>query len=184
MVINTHSHHDHIKGNQGLIKKSKCSLYDFNFPKIIKIDEETSLVPRKSPGHTEDHLVFFVKRKETIVGVFSGDCILPCGVGNCKNGGNPEVLYETLKSLSKEIPDLAKIYSGHNYYQNNKKFSLGLLKEKDREVDNKKILSFLEEKRENPFLLVFNEKYRKIFFNESLSEKEAFLKLRSLRDQW
>ena len=62
--------------------------------------------------------------------LFSGDTLFNAGAGNCHNGGNAEDLYTTFAEQLSRLPDITRIYPGHDYIENNLKFTLA------REPDN------------------------------------------------
>ena len=62
--------------------------------------------------------------------LFSGDTLFNAGAGNCHNGGNPEDLYATFVDQLARLPDDTQVYPGHDYIENNLRFTLA------REPDN------------------------------------------------
>src|SRR5712675_192233 len=46
------------------------------------------------------------------------------GAGNCHNGGNPEDLYATFVAQLAKLPDATRVYPGHDYIENNLRFTL------------------------------------------------------------
>jgi hydroxyacylglutathione hydrolase len=123
------------------------------------------------------------------------------GVGNCHNGGNPEVLYDTFAQQLSRLPDNTRVYPGHEYLGRNLEFTL------DREPSNKDAKEFLveakqvqpqdapvttlgQEKRINTFLRLQNpdviaqlrEKFPDL--GERPEPKTVFVKLRELRNKW
>ena len=133
--------------------------------------------------------------------IFSGDTLFNAGAGNCHNGGHPEELYLTFTKQLSKLPDNTLIYPGHDYIENNLRFTL------DREPENKKAKNLLSkianqdldnpfvtsigiEKQINTFFRLNNpviiEKLRKNFpeIKKEPDEKEVFLKLREIRNEW
>lgn len=195
-VLNTHHHSDHIRGNAPLIEEFDTQARKLFGHEVIKLNETYHIESLDTPGHTNDHKVFFVKSEHEAWNLFSGDTLFNSGVGNCKNGGNLEMLYKTTKKLS-HLPPETKLYPGHDYLKRNLEFALSL------EPDNQKIKESLrmfqdgppekkmpwtlgQEMEVNPFLRIFSSTARKdLSFNKkSLDDEALFYQLRTLRDQW
>ncbi len=176
MVINTHLHFDHTKGNEELLKKYNSKLWDIHNPDDIELTPEWKLEVRKSPGHTMEHVVFALVNKAEQKGFFGGDTLFHNGVGNCKNGGKVEVLYETIQDLKSWVNPSALFYTGHDYGLSNLEFSLS---HKPLEVYKKEV-----ERLENSSTRVFpfdRELKTNIFLNV---DREDFIELRKKRDNW
>jgi hydroxyacylglutathione hydrolase len=115
------------------------------------------------------------------------------GVGNCKNGGDPTVLFETIKNIFNPLDDKVKIYPSHDYFVTNLKFA------KTVDPTNVKIDEYLshyeqkaskgeflittmgEEKLYNPFFRALTKKFQSLNNKEA---KELFIELRTKRDRW
>lgn len=176
MVVNTHLHFDHTKGNQKLLDKYKASLWDIQNPKDISLNEAWSLKVRPSPGHTMEHVVFALENNGKQVGFFGGDTIFHNGVGNSKNGGNLEVLFETLQDLKKWVSPEAFFYTGHDYGISNINFSLA---QENSEIYKEELKRF--ESTSNRVFLFDRELKTNIFLN---ANRDEFFRLRELRDRW
>lgn len=212
-VINTHEHWDHTRGNEEIVKKTRCAVYAHPLGKgkieeanvfleegdSISIDETTRLQAIDTPGHTFAHLCLLLIVKEKVVGVFTGDTLFNAGVGNCHNGGDPAVLYETITHKFKVLPKDVIVYPGHEYLGNNLKFTL------DREPSNREAQNWLKKYEDinwerapqtttmadeleiNTFLRLDKEEIRKGLDEGSghpQTDKETFLKLRERRNHW
>jgi len=120
-------------------------------------------------------------------------------VGNCHNGGDPAVLYETISNKFKVLPKDVVVYPGHEYLENNLKFTL------DREPSNQDARQWLEryrgidwnqapvtttmadELRINTFLRLENPEIRDHLDEGQgapCGDKETFLRLREKRNHW
>jgi hydroxyacylglutathione hydrolase len=133
--------------------------------------------------------------------LFSGDTLFNAGAGNCHNGGNAEDLYTTFVDQLARLPDDTRIYPGHDYIENNLRFTLA------REPDNAAARSLLpnvaghdaatmpvttlrEEKQFNTFLRLSSASViaalREAFpdLPEKPDPKTVFVKLRELRNTW
>jgi len=70
--------------------------------------------------------------------LFCGDTLFNASAGNCHNGGHPEKLYKTFDQQLAELPRSTLIYPGHDYIENNLRFTL------NREPDNKSARKMLD----------------------------------------
>lgn len=205
-VINTHEHHDHTCGNQGLVEKTGCQVWAHQNAKgkisgvdrylskdeVIDLGNNSSFLVMDTPGHTHAHLCLLLKEEGKPVAVFTGDTLFNAGVGNCHNGGDPEVLYETISEQFQNLDGDIAVYPGHEYLGNNLKFTL------DREPGNLAATSLLEEYAKDNFLVTNMEKEREIntflrldskevidnLSGDTSNDKQVFLRLRELRNKW
>lgn len=207
-IINTHQHHDHICGNDQLITTTNIPLfahenayYERSFTRLkngdrISLEGENALVFCDTPGHTMTHLSIFLEYKGQIWGILTGDTLFNAGVGHCKLGGHPEILFETIQEKFKKLDEKIEIFPGHEYFGNNLKFSLHcepenkasaqLLKQVEKinwNVENFRTTMDLENKI-NPFLRLDSISLRKNLNLMDKTDKEVFLILREMRNQW
>lgn len=191
-LLNTHGHGDHTRGNKDLLSQTGVDHLAPLDGDIINLSESESLRAISTPGHTMDHMCFVLEENGRPTALMSGDTLFNAGVGNCKNGGDPETLYKSVCEKLAPLPEDLTLWPGHDYLFNNLKFA------KTIDPDNKDIHEMLEkreamncdeefivtdlktERKINPFLRL--ERLPGKF--EKLSAKEAFLELRSLRDKW
>lgn len=141
-IINTHTHPDHIEGNDPILK---VSLMNFDNSMAAKIlvhpSRRQSVAPRNSPidegdvvelgeikldvihtpGHCPEHISLILDDN-----IFVGDTIFSSGCGNVRFRGNVEELYNTFANKLKNLPDNLKIHYGHEYSAKNLKFALDL----------------------------------------------------------
>jgi hydroxyacylglutathione hydrolase len=212
-ILNTHEHGDHTGGNVGLkdATGAKVMAHEGAAPKIgtgidrglkkgdvIKVGR-VELECLDTPGHTLTHVC--VLSHTDVPALFCGDTLFNAGVGNCHNGGDPQVLYDTFATQLSRLPDHTRVYPGHDYLTRNLEFTL------DREPSNEAAVEILgqakklqaadapvttlgEEKRFNTFLRLQNpqviarlrEKFPDI--GERPDPKTVFVKLRELRNKW
>jgi len=209
-VINTHEHGDHTRGNEELVEKNSCEVWAHENAKgkisgvtrflsrgeKISLGTDWSMEVLDTPGHTFAHLCLLIKEGTRPHAVITGDTLFNAGVGNCFNGGDAGVLYETISTQFQSLPDEVILYPGHEYMGNNLKFSL------DREPENLEVENLLAkveklnmdeeyfatdlgvEKEVNPFLRLNEKLIRDRLPNPPSSDKEVFLSLRQLRDKW
>ncbi len=215
-VINTHEHADHTRGNAALTERYQVPIWAHENAQYqikhmdralkagekIPIDEHSYLEVLDTPGHTFAHLSLLLYRNQEAYAVFSGDTFFHAGVGNCYNGGDPEVLYETITAKYALMEDNVHVYPGHDYMANNLLFSLSC--EQDNLKARASLLSYKErlakglylvstmglEHQINTFLRLDSSSLRQTLIrryehlHEKSSHKEFFLALRKLRDNW
>lgn len=199
-ILNTHQHWDHIRGNSDLQSVFKCSVIAHSL-ETLPLNKGQSLAILDTPGHTVDHQAFLWKKDEEVLALFSGDTLFNSGVGNCKNGGNVDELYETTMKL-KKLPDDVILYPGHDYVLRNLLFAQSCEPENTeilealrlvKETQTEKGLAWTlgQEKKVNPFLRLNSQEVRhnviksKIHLeNDCEFERTLFKKLRYLRDNW
>jgi hydroxyacylglutathione hydrolase len=133
--------------------------------------------------------------------LFCGDTLFNAGAGNCHSGGHPEALYKTFSEQLARLPEDTLIYPGHDYIENNLRFTLS------REPDNRRAQEMLErlegqdvnrayvstlgvEREINTFFRLTSPtviaKLREAFpdLPDKPDRRTVFLKLRELRNRW
>jgi glyoxylase-like metal-dependent hydrolase (beta-lactamase superfamily II) len=120
-VINTHSHHDHVEGNDEVVKRTGAKVAMYESAPLRKDlalkDGETINVGRvairimHTPGHCPDAICLLFDSK-----ILTGDTLF---VGECGRtdltGSNPSQMYESLFKKILPLPDEVEVYPGHNY---------------------------------------------------------------------
>jgi hydroxyacylglutathione hydrolase len=197
-IINTHEHWDHTGGNEALKAKTGARIFAHHGAKdlipgfdqgvhageIIQIGESIKLTVLETPGHTLHSICLLDKKNSTI---FTGDTLFNCGCGNCRHGGNPEILFETFENQLQHLPDETLLYPGHDYLQNNLKFAQSL--QPHLSVSDSDFQTLGEDKKIDPFFRLEDPELiesvaKKIHLPNNPTRKEVFLALRKLRDQW
>ena len=125
-ILLTHSHHDHINGVQAILNQYDAQLHllkeeakfwgeSLAHPALhhggdhIKLGNSEIKILH-TPGHTLGSACYQVD--ENLV---AGDTMFVFGCGRCDlAGGDPNVMYDTLKKLGK-MPGDTLILPGHNY---------------------------------------------------------------------
>ncbi|MGE3858383.1 MAG: hydroxyacylglutathione hydrolase family protein [Nitrososphaeraceae archaeon] len=121
-IINTHSHFDHILGNDQIVEITKCKVIQHQNSKIkhdISVNDGDEITLGKTqlrvvftPGHSNDSICLIIDSKIII----TGDTLF---VGNCGRtdlpGGNPKEMYNSLFEKLSNLDDNLIIYPGHNY---------------------------------------------------------------------
>lgn len=190
-LLNTHCHFDHIKGNKKFLAVEGREKLELQDGEIFELSSEEKIECVHTPGHVDDHFCYFLYEKEKLTGIITGDMIFNAGAGNCKNGGNPNQLYQSFKNTFLNLADDVKIYPSHDYFMANLKFANSLEENKSideyiQKVKNLGREEFLittigEERKYNPFFRCFQKDYRSKF---NLDEESLFVELRSQRDTW
>jgi hydroxyacylglutathione hydrolase len=212
-VLNTHEHGDHTGGNKGVVDATGASVIAHTNAKgripnmnrgvgagdVIRVGKSVDLECLDTPGHTMSHICLLSRTDQPAL--FSGDTMFNAGAGNCHNGGHPDELYDTFSTQLEKLGDTTLIYPGHDYLINNLQFTL------DREPDNdnarQMLADYAQQDPENALITtVAQERSINTFFRldsptviERLqilypdmgnrpSEREVFLKLRELRNNW
>ena len=212
-VLNTHEHHDHTGGNQAVIAATGAKLlaHEKAADKIVGVDrglaagdvvkvgKHVELECLDTPGHTFCHICLRAHGDEPAL--FSGDTLFNAGAGNCHNGGDPAALYATFADQLARLPDNTRVYPGHDYAENNLKFTL------DREPDNaaakamlpeveghdaatSRVTTLKQEKEVNAFMRLSSPsmiaRLRERFpdLPDRVDAKTVFLRLRELRNTW
>jgi hydroxyacylglutathione hydrolase len=161
----------------------------------IALDTGVELQVLDTPGHTFAHLCFLVLENSEVKAVFTGDTLFNAGVGHCRSG-DAEVLYQTISKQFHCLPDNVVVYPGHEYLENNLRFTLSL------EPDNHNAQAWLEraiksdptiapittyigdERLFNSFFRLDSPQIRERLDCQSVSEEQVFIALRSMRDNW
>ena len=212
-ILNTHEHGDHTGGNAAMVAATGAKVIAHHragarIPgldrgvaagDVIKVGKRVELECMDTPGHTMCHIC--LRSRSDMKALFSGDTLFNAGAGNCHHGGHPEELYATFVGQLAKLPEDTRIYPGHDYIENNLKFTL------NREPDNAAARALLsrvaghdparslittlgEEKQVNTFFRLTSPsviaRLRESFpdLPEQPDAKTVFLKLRELRNKW
>lgn len=210
-IINTHEHDDHTCGNLALLQLTGCqSVYGHpecqdiipGFTQGLKagdqlaLDADYCLEVMETPGHSRGHICLKLNKAQQAQAVFSGDILFNAGVGHCRKGGNVELLYKTLAEQFHTLSDEVLVYPGHEYMENNLGFTIS------REPSNETAKKWLaraattdwfkhplvttigDERQINTFFRLGNDELKDHLPNPCTTDKDVFIALRSLRDQW
>ena len=123
-IINTHSHFDHVLGNEQVaaatgakIIQHKCSPLEKQVPvddgEIIKLGKIQIRVLH-TPGHSKDSICLIANEEI----VFTGDTLF---IGNCGRtdlpGSDPAEMYDSLLAKVATLDESLIVYPGHDYGQ-------------------------------------------------------------------
>lgn len=124
-VINTHTHFDHVLGNEQVAQVTGAKIIQHKNSKIekdISVDDgdtiEIGSVKLKvvhTPGHSKDSVCLLYEEGQV---VFTGDTLF---VGNCGRtdlpGSDPAEMYHSLFDILAKLDERLVVYPGHNYGQ-------------------------------------------------------------------
>jgi glyoxylase-like metal-dependent hydrolase (beta-lactamase superfamily II) len=119
--INTHSHPDHVNGNDLLVQRTAAKIIAHEKSPVKKdipvkdgdVVQIGSLKARiiHTPGHCPDHICILVEGK-----LLTGDTLF---VGECGRtdlaGGSPREMYNSLFQKILTLPDTTEVFPGHDY---------------------------------------------------------------------
>ena len=212
-ILNTHEHHDHTGGNAAVVAATGAKLIAHHragasIPgvdrgvqagDVIKVGRTVELECLDTPGHTLCHICLCAHGDRPAL--FSGDTLFSAGAGNCHNGGDVGQLYTSFADQLSRLPDDTRLYPGHDYIENNLKFTLArepdnadaadwLPRVQGQAGDSAPVTTLADEKRINTFLRLGSASVIATLreaFPDLPAQPEpgtVFAKLRELRNSW
>ncbi|MFT6220862.1 MAG: hydroxyacylglutathione hydrolase [Candidatus Endobugula sp.] len=216
-IFITHRHYDHVDGIRFLVEEYSTAhapipVYGPTteaIPQIthpvfegdtITLFEKHALTVMETPGHTEEHLVYYSETANNTPILFCGDTLFAAGCGRLM-GGNAEQLHQSLQRLA-ALPDNTQVHCAHEYTLANLHFAQAVEPNnsildqriadtiKDRENDKPTVpFELLQEKQSNPFLRVSESTVQAAVKqhwdkNHVLSEVDTFTLLRRWKDNF
>ncbi len=127
-ILCTHSHFDHVDQVEALlgtvdvpVSMSRAEIEFSGFAcnnlvasspgDTLRIGEHVEVTMMHTPGHTPGSTSYRVRGA-----VITGDTLFVDGCGRCDFvGGDPETMFDTLRSLTAALPGDTRMYPGHDY---------------------------------------------------------------------
>lgn len=126
-ILLTHSHHDHINAIDDVLKDFDAQVHlthaenqfwgqadtppslHHGGDKLSLGDTDISIL--HTPGHTPGSACYLVQDQ-----LITGDTMFVFGCGRCDMaGGDPNLMFDTLNKIGRELPKQTRILPGHNY---------------------------------------------------------------------
>ena len=195
-ILQTHHHDDHIGGTQNLIKRwpeaeviaSKKELKRIPF-QTFSVDDndifhlmDSVIKVIEVNGHTNNHIAFYITKvnaKNNIL--FPGDTIFGAGCGRLLEG-TPFQMFESLYKLN-SLPDNTKIYSAHEYTENNLRWALTLEPKNISIIERLKYIQNIRQKGMSSLPSTLSEERKTNLFLRAKNVEE-FAMLRNHKDNW
>ena len=120
-IINTHTHFDHVLGNDQIAEITKAAIIQHEKStlkkdrsvkegEIINIGD-IELEVLHTPGHSEDSICLIVDKEDII----TGDTLFVGNIGRVDlPGSSPDRMYDSLSRIAR-LEDSLIVYPGHNY---------------------------------------------------------------------
>jgi hydroxyacylglutathione hydrolase len=121
-VINTHSHPDHVNGNEAALSRTRAPLVAHRSaptsPSVTVEDGDELTVGSLRlrflhvPGHCHDHVVIFEPVHKLLI---TGDLLFVGKVGGTRSEEDARTEWNSLQRVVKAIPRDATVWPGHDY---------------------------------------------------------------------
>lgn len=153
-ILLTHHHPDHTGGVDALLRRHPVPVYGPVSERIPQITDplgdgdRITVAGRESqvievPGHTLDHIAFFLPGQEQAAPLlFCGDTLFAGGCGRLFEG-TPEQMHRSLQRLA-ALPGDTRVYCAHEYTRANLQFAIAA--EPDNDALNKRLETVREQR--------------------------------------
>jgi glyoxylase-like metal-dependent hydrolase (beta-lactamase superfamily II) len=121
-IFNTHGHGDHTNGNAEVKRRTGARIAAHATapatPDLALADGDEVAVGSVTiralhvPGHTADHLLFFLPREKVAI---TGDLLFVGKVGGTSTDEEARAEYESLKRVLRDLPPETTVWPGHDY---------------------------------------------------------------------
>ncbi|MCY4523285.1 MAG: hypothetical protein OXB84_00960 [Halobacteriovoraceae bacterium] len=146
---------------------------------VIPLARNEHLTVLDTPGHTFAHVSLLLRSEKGDFAVFTGDTLFNAGVGNCYNGGDVAVLYQTISHYFQSMDDGVLLYPGHEYMENNLRFTLEC--EPDNQAADELLARCKKQKNGHLVNSMGLEKKINLFLR---ADRDSFVRYRGMRDKW
>jgi hydroxyacylglutathione hydrolase len=127
-VLCTHSHFDHVDQVEAILARTDAQVHmlaeeidfaDFRCENLqrhvagdrLTVGEHLEVTMMHTPGHTPGSTSYRIDKA-----IVTGDTLFVDGCGRCDFvGGDPTVMFETLRGMVDALPSDTVVYPGHNY---------------------------------------------------------------------
>ena len=121
-IINTHSHPDHVNGNEIALSRTRAALVAHRSaptsPSVAVGDGDELRVGSLTlrclhvPGHCDDHIVLFEPASKLLI---TGDLLFVGKVGGTRSEEDARTEWDSLQRVITSIPREATVWPGHDY---------------------------------------------------------------------
>ena len=195
-ILQTHHHVDHIGGTQELVRNwpdakviaSKKDIKRIPF-QTFSVDNndifhllESEVKVIEVNGHTNNHIAFYISKENATCNIlFPGDTLFGGGCGRLLEG-TPSQMFKSLNKLN-SLPKNTKIYSAHEYTENNLKWALSLESNDSFIIERLRLVQNKRQKGITSLPSTISEERKTNLFLRAKNVKELTI-LRKHKDNW